>query len=232
MMLSNALTQARKAGRRGAPAVSRPRGSRAGAVTLTELMLGFFLLVIGITALLGALVNHAALNEHSRNLSWALNDANRVLEQVREQNHLAGCATPTAIPPGVFTSWDAWLAANGGKNINPGPERIIVTCLRANPNQPNVVGANFCGNDGAGAGADQIGTGEWQMGPPAQNPAPPVAAFNPIRVSVSVCWRHRNRTIGAECGWAAGALTAADTNSNGIIDSPAVVSTVVTCHSP
>lgn len=230
--MARAPSRTKESGRRGPSTAAGARRAQAGA-TLVDLLLGALLLAIVITALMSALISQTTLNEQSRNLSWAINDAHRVLEQLREQNSGVGCASPTAIPPGAFTSWDAWLAAaapaGGGKSINPtqpATERVFVTCLQVNPAQPIPAAGDFCGNDGAGPGADQIGTGEWRV-----NLAPPVTPLNPIRLSVSVCWRHRNRTIGSECQWNGAALTSLDGNANGIIDSPAIVSTVITCHS-
>lgn len=195
--------------------------------TLVELIIGAAMLAIAITALLGAFLGQVTLNEHARNLTWAINDANRVMEQLRLRN-TSSCAgegntEPTALPPG-FTSWDDWLesAAGGGKSIQPTPnvnERIAVTC------QDNATPANRCGTVGAPA---QVGTDEIPGFYPAAN-----TPYDPIRVTVAVCWRHRGRTLG-ECAWDGAQLTPNDAapvgDGDGVIESPAILSTLMTCR--
>ena len=172
-------------------------------------------LAVAAAAILGAYVGQMTLNEHARNLSLAIHDANRVMEQIRQQN--ASCVgNPSVIPPGgAGTSWNTWMnAGNPGapKSLQPSGdtnERLVVTCQDRD-------GAVYC--DGT-----QVGN-EWH----AKGGAPQ----NPLRVTVAVCWRHRNRTIG-ECGWTGGALTASpatDANGNGVIESPAMLTTLVTCR--
>ena len=184
--------------------------------TLVELLIGAAMLALAIVALLGAFIGQSALNEHARNLTWAINDANRVMERLREQNTGAACAQPDARAPG-FTSWDAWLAdttaaGGGGKSVQPNPavnERIVVTC------RDNTTLA-YCGT------TDQISANEWRTQGIDTN-------FDPIQIAVAVCWRHRGRTIG-ECTWNAGALTANDADADGVVESPAMLSTVMTCR--
>ena len=53
---------------------------------------------------------------------------------------------------------------------------------------------------------------------------------DPIQVTVTSCWRHRDRVIG-ECSWSGTALSASDANGDGIITSPVSLSTVITCRS-
>lgn len=109
--------------------------------TLVELVIGVTILVIGIVAMLGAVVSQVTLNEQARNLSWALNDAQRVMERIRQQNSGAGCTTPSAAAPTGFASWDAWLAdtsasGGGGKSIQPTPatnELIVLTTSGTDP---------------------------------------------------------------------------------------------------
>lgn len=104
----------------------RPRG-----LTLVELLIGALLLVVGIVTLLEAFVRQQALNEHARNLSWAMNDATRVMERLRELN--TGCTTPSTTPPaaecGGCTTWDAWLASaagGAGKSVTtPGAGEVV-----------------------------------------------------------------------------------------------------------
>ena len=54
---------------------------------------------------------------------------------------------------------------------------------------------------------------------------------DPLTVSVSVCWRHRNRTVG-ECTWDGAALSA-NPGAGGdptVTESPAMFSTAITCR--
>jgi prepilin-type N-terminal cleavage/methylation domain-containing protein len=165
---------------------------RQSGFTLIELMIGAILLAVGITTLLGAFLGQITLNEHARNLTWAVNDANRVLERMRQQNSGAACASPSAAAPAGFADWDAWLAGDmaagggGGKSIQPDPdtnELVMVTS----------------------GGAD------------------------PLEITVAICWRHRERTIG-ECDWNAGALITDDSDGDGVLESPAMLSTLMTCR--
>ena len=173
--------------------------------------MGGVVLAVAIAAIIGAYVGQVALNEHARNLSFAIQDANRIIEQIRQVNSGAGCANPTIVPPGA-ASWDAWLAGagGGGKSLLPDPannERIAVTCQ-------NSTGTQYCP-------AAQMGT-EWHA-------AGPVGVIDPLRLTVAVCWRHRMRIIG-ECAWNGATLSANDANADGIITSPVVLTTVVTCR--
>ena len=54
---------------------------------------------------------------------------------------------------------------------------------------------------------------------------------NPLQVTVAVCWRHRERTIG-ECTWNGSALAAnpAAGGDTTITESPAMLSTLMTCR--
>ena len=173
------------------------------AFTMVELIIGAAILAIAISALLGSFIGQVTLNEHSRNLTWAINDATRVMEQlrVRNMNPCVGGNVPSADAPVGFASWDAWLASptgGGGKSIQPDPatnELLTVTCR----NQSNTA---FC-----------------------------VAGDDPIRLSVAVCWRHRTRTIG-ECTWN-GANLAANPSAGGdpaVTESPTLLTTIMTCR--
>ena len=159
--------------------------------TLVELLIGAVILMIGIVAMLSVLVSQSTLNEHARNVTWALNDANRVMERLRQQNSGSGCTTPSAAAPTGFASWDVWLAdttasGGGGKSVQPTPATNELVVLTS-------------------SGSD------------------------PLTLTVSVCWRHRNRTLG-ECSWTGTQLTPSDTNGNGVIESPAMLSTLMTCR--
>lgn len=196
----------------GTGAAERRRGAahRACGFTLAELVLGAMVLAIAIAAILGAYVGQVTLNEHARNLSLAIQDASRVIEQIRQDNTSCG-ASPKALWPSG-TSWDSWLAnAGGGKsltqNIAIGNELVVVTCQDRDGTTPS----------------------------PWLSCSSPPPGTNPLRVTVTVCWRHRQRTIG-ECTWNAGTstLTADETvvvpGDTNVIDSPAMLTTLVTCR--
>jgi len=185
--------------------------------TLAEVVLGGMALSVAIAAILGAYIGQLTLNEHARNLSLAIQDANRVIEQLRQQNSpcAGGTSAPTAtFPPWTATnpicsgvaptvSWDDWLQrCGGGKSIQPTPnvnELVILT--------PQ----------------NRDGTALW-VPPPGENP---------IRVTAAVCWRHRNRTLG-ECDWNGTNLIANEAlpmpSDSTAIDSPAMLTTLVTCR--
>ena len=174
--------------------------------TLVEVVLGGMALSVAIAAILGAYVGQLTLNEHARNLSLAIQDANRVIEQIRQQNSPCAGSAPSAVPPGGFATWNAWLAdtttGGGGKSLLPAPDVNELLVLTAQ---------------------NRAGTAAWVAS----------SGENPIRVTAAVCWRHRNRTIG-ECTWSGTSLTAneglpmpTDTTA---IDSPAMLTTLVTCR--
>jgi type II secretory pathway pseudopilin PulG len=174
------------------------------------------MLAVATTAILGAYVGQVTLNEHARNLSLAIQDANRVIEQIRQDNSGPGCQVDVCPQNNCATNWNDWLAVTGGgKSILPDPnvdERIVVTCQ-------NSTGTAYCPNS-------QDGT-EW-------NTAYGASPVDPILVTVAVCWRHRNRTIG-ECIWNGAALQADPTVSVPnddplVIQSPAMLTTLVTCR--
>jgi type II secretory pathway pseudopilin PulG len=171
-------------------------------------LIGVAILAMAATAFLGAFLGQMVLAEHARNLTWAVNDATRVMEQLRLQNTSPNC---TAVPSTVMlttcageviASWDQWLQVCAlGKSIQPNPatgELIVVTCQ-------NSAGTAAC-----------------------------LPTDDPIRVTVSVCWRHRNRTLG-ECAWDGTTLTSLDGSNgfaaNGVIESPATLATLMTCRS-
>lgn len=198
------------------------RSSRS--FTLMEIIIGAAVLTIAIVALLGAFLGQITLNEHARNLTLGMNDANRVMEQMRQQNTGASCSTPAVQAPGGAT-WDAWLAGAGGGKSMPAAnsELMIVTCQDQD-------GGNLPSDHCNGT---QIGAGEWYVGATGAN------GLNPIRVTVAVCWRHRGRSLG-ECVWNGVALVPTDgtapynvnpPGTAGVIDSPAMLSTLITCRS-
>ena len=102
-------------------------------LTLIEVLAGFAILLIAIVGVLMAFLSQSVLNEHSRNFSWAVNDASRVMEQLQQQNGAGTCLAVNTAPPVGFASWDAWLgnaAGGGGKSVPPDPatnELVVVT---------------------------------------------------------------------------------------------------------
>ena len=218
---------------------------RAGGFTLVEVLLGGFILVVAMVALLGAFLGQQMLNANARNLTSAMTDATRVMEQVRQQNtgsietcaaaspfpHVVPPVIPNSAPPKRYTSWDAWLAAadgGGGMSLAPAPafyERIVVTCQNEGETE-------YCRQDmGADPNQGQVGSDEWKVVTSQSQPS-----HDPLRVTVAVCWRHRERTVG-ECTWNAGASTLApcaagctpNTNAR-VIESPAMLTTLITCR--
>ena len=210
---------------------------RAG-LSLVEVVLGALTLAIVLAAILGAYMGQVSLNEHARNLSFAMNDASRVMERIRSEN--TGCPStswPEVDPerPGSGANnpddWNEWLDTSGpgapksigldktGTNRDDTQERIFVSCLRQGVVGTPPVEADYCDSD-------QIGAGEWKVSAIAH------ADFNPIQVTVAVCWRHRGRVVG-ECRWEANALQPDDrsgTGSVGIIESPVMLTTLITCN--
>ena len=195
--------------------------SSAGFISLVEVCLGALILAIVAAAVFGTYVGQMTLNEHARNLWLTMQDANRVIERIRQQN--VGCATPSVTPPGQ-TSWDAWLQAQ-----NPGKSVVSAT-----PNTDELIVVTCSHRDGPASGkcgdANQVGTGEWAAG----KQGGVTTNFDPLRVTVAVCWGQRGRVIG-ECTRNGAALTADDTvavtpDTADVIDSPTMLTTLVTCR--
>jgi hypothetical protein len=158
---------------------------------MVEFVVGTLVLAVAIVGLLDAFLRQNILTTHARYVSWAMNDAARVMEELRQQNLGAACAAPSAAAPAGFASWNEWLGdtgatGGGGKSIPPDPllnELVVVTSSGANP----------------------------------------------LTVTVAVCWRAHERTLG-ECTWDGAQLTANDADGNGIITSPATLATLLTCR--
>jgi type II secretory pathway pseudopilin PulG len=179
-----------------------------GGFTLIELLIGAATLAIAIVALLGAFFGQITLNEHARNMTWAINDANRVMERLRQLNTGCGANPPSADPndarmgADASATWDVWLTANGDKSIRPDPvnnELIVVSCR-------NSAGTLNC-----------------------------VANDDPKQITVAVCWRHRGRILG-ECAANGAGLQLSDGANgfpagDGITGSPAMLTTLMTCRS-
>jgi type II secretory pathway pseudopilin PulG len=188
-------------------------------LTLIELVIAILAVGVSMAALLGSFMGQVTLSEHARNMGLATNDLTKIAEQLRRQNVGVGCPL-SAIPP-VGTSWDAWLASGaggGGKMIGANPaadERVVFTCVRRGAPAPPANPGDYCGS------VDQVGAGEWRTNPANTN-------LDPLQVTAAVCWRHRGRVIG-ECTWDGAALQASDADADGVIESPIMVTTLVTC---
>ncbi len=92
------------------------RRARQG-FTLIEMMLGVSIVLIVMVALMGGIFGQSFLNMNARNLLAAMNDATRVMEQIRQQNMGTNCsnAVPSIVPPlnagtgQPYATWNAWL---------------------------------------------------------------------------------------------------------------------------
>jgi type II secretory pathway pseudopilin PulG len=144
-------------------------------MTLIELIIGAMILALAIAGLLKAFLGETAINTHSRAISWAAVDANRVMEHLRQRNSGGTCSAPSVAAPAGFASWDAWLASTaatggGGKSIQPDPatnELVVISSSGADPIAVTVAvcwrsggrvlgdctwsGANLVANPGAGS---------------------------------------------------------------------------------
>jgi prepilin-type N-terminal cleavage/methylation domain-containing protein len=204
----------------------RVRPAQRG-LTLAELLLSMLVLALVATALIGAYIGQTSLNEHGRNVVLAMQDVTSVMEQIRQQNAPCAGANPSVLPPAavpLFPTWDAWLAAGaggGGKSLRPTAEtleRIVITC------QDNNTPPNYCNS----ANGQVTINDQWWVG--GGGP------FDPIRVTVAACWRHRGRIMG-ECQiGGGGALVPNDAppvgDGSGVIDLPrdSTLTTLVTCQ--
>ena len=161
----------------------------AGGFTLVEMMLGTAVMIIVLTAMLGAFVGQSFLTRSARNLTAGMNDATRVMEEIRRLNTSPNCAgRPSASPPGSYKTWNEWLNADGqGKSIMQSSddsfEIIAVTC------QSEAGGKQYCGPNQAGQ--------EWFRASQGSN-----TSYDPIRVTVSVGWRQQRRVAGGMAGGA------------------------------
>ncbi len=92
--------------------------ARVRAFTFIEVVLG--ILVLTVAAIIGAYMGQLTLSEHARNLSLAVNDANRIIETIRQRNSPCVVAVTGSSPTALSSTganWDAWLAdpsAGGG----------------------------------------------------------------------------------------------------------------------
>jgi prepilin-type N-terminal cleavage/methylation domain-containing protein len=218
--------------------------------TLIESMVGASIVAIVLVAMAGSFYSQSQLNAHARNLTAAMNDASRVLEQIRLQN-LSGrpgstCddtpPLPSARPPAPYTSWNAWLntgAPGAPKSINePDRDRYEVVAVTCRDENGGSADTDYCG-------VNQVGGGEWRA-------FAGTTAFEPIRVTVAVGWRQGQRvyggtTTGQEFSLSGGAtvnttsgklvtrtsrdFTAGpDRDGDGVIESHAMLTTLVSCR--
>lgn len=223
--------------------------------TLIEMLMGLSIMTVVFVALIGAFLGQSFLNANARYLTAAMNDATRVMEQIRQQNtgSQGTCAQnppfPSAQPPGTFPDWNTWLispSGGGGTSVtrsdmtqsNGMIELIAVTC------QDSVTQA-YCGLSST-PGLNQVGSLEWKVGNPDTK-------FNPIRVTVAIGWRQDRRVLGSsttggqeftfvpsgtgmftsgkQTVTSSGTLQAGpDANGNDVIDSQAMLTTLVTCR--
>jgi Tfp pilus assembly protein PilV len=179
-------------------------------LTTVEILLGVFILSVAGLGIAGAYMSQATLNEHAYNLTRAGYDAVRVMEQIRLQNN-DGCALPSAAVAG---GWDGWLV-----DQDPGKSTLIAD---VDTNQQVMV---TCEDEDGGdpCGSNQVAEDEWSVAEADSN-------FDPIQVTVSVCWRHRGRIYG-ECAWNGATLVADDVDGDGVVSSPVMLTTLVTCRS-
>ena len=199
------------------------------------MMMGASILALVIVSLAGAFVGQSYLNASARNLTAAVNDATRIMEQIRQQNMGNTCAenVPSASPPGNTSSWNAWMANKKSiqiPNVNSF-ELVGVTCQ-------NESGTRYCGDLSAGLARAQVGSGEWKT---ARNRA---TSYNPVRVTVSIGWLQQERINGgADFVYAppstvtsgkSTVTTPADFNivddGDGVVRSTAMLTTLVTCR--
>jgi prepilin-type N-terminal cleavage/methylation domain-containing protein len=210
--------------------------TRRRGFTLIEMMLGTTVMVIVLVALMGAFVGQSFLTNSARNLTAAMNDATRVMEEIRRLNTTPNCAgLPTALPPDPYRTWNAWLNAEGqGKSVmqssDDSYEVVAVTCQR----ESGGAAGSYCG-------PNQVGT-EW-----ARSAAD--TTYDPIRVTVAVGWRQQQRVAGGMAGGAEfiytperttgqgksqvttpASFVPADTDRDGAIESQAMLTTLVTCR--
>lgn len=228
--------------------------------TLIEMMMGTSILVIVIVALVGGFLGQSFLNANARNLTAAMNDATRVMEQIRLQNSMdrepckSNGGFPTVVPVDaagnqIAATWDQWLQTEDRKKtVNTklpdsrrnALEHVAVTCQ---DEDGGIASSDYC--RWTPAAVQQVNSGEWKAagrgawdGPAASNIGPP--PFNPIRVTVAVGWQEGRRTMGQSGGQQEFQVLGTppsemvewqqDLDNDGVIGSQAMVTTLVTCR--
>ncbi len=216
-------------------------------------MMSASIIAVVLTALMGALVGRSYLNAHARNLTAAMNDATRVMEAIRRQNSgAANCPSgiPTAKPAG-FKSWNDWLDAPAqGKSVRqPNQNQFELIAVTCQDDTGGMDPTNYCGAQAVGANPAQpaqVGTGEWRDANGRGSRLGVNTTFNPIRVTVAVGWHQRGRSAGGEFLYTPPTTTTSkkgstttkpatfavgpDADGDGAIESPAMLTTLVTCR--
>ena len=212
-----ALAEAR---RRVCQARRWPTGRGTGGFSLVEVLLSVAIFVIVVVALLAAFLGYSYLNANAKAMQLAMNDATRIMEQIRTQNTSCVAPYPSIKPPG-FESWEAWLnAQSSGKSLGYPYEFVTVTCQ----DQTSTV---YCG-------PNQMGQNEWHR------PGPDVI-LDPLRVTVSIGYVVRvfggGTASGPEFTYTSALIMGGlyiyygpDQNNNRIIESNAMLTTSVTCR--
>ena len=122
----------------------RSLGQRRRGMGLVEILLGAVIVGILLGVLCQSMAGQATLTANARNVSLTMNDAVRVMEQLRLQNSGAACAAPNITAPVGFATWDAWLGqtvalgGGGGSSLSPQPELAIVRSSGSNPLQVTI----------------------------------------------------------------------------------------------
>ncbi|MFH1854584.1 MAG: type II secretion system protein [Candidatus Omnitrophota bacterium] len=97
------------------------KNAKRPGFTLLELMIGAAVLIIALVGLIAAYVGCFALNESARNLTIAANDAQCVMEEIRDVN------IPTNITAENWTDWAASNPPSGGGCNRLDNETVTVT---------------------------------------------------------------------------------------------------------
>ncbi|MBI4341104.1 MAG: type II secretion system protein [Candidatus Omnitrophica bacterium] len=232
------------------------RAARAqGAFTLIEMMMGASIMAVVSAALIGAVIGQSSLNATARNLTAAMTDATRVMEEIRAQNTGAACTAgvPSAKAPNNRATWDEWLYTDGGgKTVPTGVpdrhERLAVTCTEeGDQNRDGIENNALCGALPNGSVRAQVASGEWSRQPLAST------SYDPIRVTVAVGWVQNGRIMGRKNAATGAEFTyqperkvtnakmqvtmvpaqlewGPDANQNGMIESQAMLATAITCR--
>lgn len=193
--------------------------------TLIEVMMGAAIMAIVSAALVGAFLGQSTLNLTAKNLTAAMTDATRVMEEIRKQNSPGSCTQniPSVKPPSNNTSWDSWLGSGRTMVLgNTTPFEIVaVTCQDAaaivcapntkakcpdgaEVNCPAAGQKTTCPDNGPTVSriAPYCGSAVFnpypaQVGAGEWKPNAINTKFNPIRVAVAVGWVQRGTSIGS-----------------------------------
>lgn len=89
--------------------------------TLLELLIGTAVLIVALVGLIAAYTGCFVLNENARNLTIAINDAQCVMEEMRDRNITSNIVQEN------WTTWAATDLPNGGGCNSLDNENIVVT---------------------------------------------------------------------------------------------------------